>query len=121
MSNNPSKPFSNGTEYEFFQYNFCERCRNMVLRDDGFPAFPERGGCPILDATENARYNIELFPNEQIRELRDKEDRIIAWHYCTKFSNADNDIMEKYFMMMKKALEKKDGEAPAVIEVKDGE
>ena len=110
MSNKPSKPFSNGTEYEIFQYNFCERCRNFVLRDDGFPAFPERGGCPILDAMENARYNIELFPSEQIRELRDKEDHIIAWHYCIRFSNADNDIMEKYFSLMKRAIEKKEGE-----------
>ena len=58
MSILPSKPFSNGTEYEAFKYNFCERCRKHKLRDDGFPAFTEDGGCPIEDDIKNTRFNI---------------------------------------------------------------
>ena len=75
MSNLPSKPFSNGTEYEVFKYNFCEDCIKHKLREDGFPAFPEDGGCPIEDAMENARFDISQFPSEYIRELTDANDR----------------------------------------------
>lgn len=36
-----SEPFSSGTEYEVFLYNWCERCVHCKLRDDGFPEFPQ--------------------------------------------------------------------------------
>ena len=110
MSNKPASVFSNGTEYEVFLYNFCERCRNYKLREsDGFPEFPENGGCKVLDAMENARFDTSLFPSEWIRELRDADDKIIAWHYCTRFSNPDyENVMVPYFTMMKKALAKKE-------------
>jgi hypothetical protein len=109
MSNGRSMPFSNGTEYEVFLYNFCERCRNNKLREDGFPEFPEKGGCPIRDAMENARFDIGQFPVEWVRELRDATDNhVIAWHYCIRFSNPDWDVMESYFTMMKNALIKRE-------------
>ena len=109
MSNSRSMPFSNGTEYEMFLYNYCERCRNNKLRDDGFAEFPDKGGCPILDAIENARFDVRYFPNEWIRELRDATDHhVIAWHYCIRFSNKSWKIMQPYFTMMKDALVKKE-------------
>ena len=104
MSNLQSKPFSNGTEYEVFKYNFCEDCRNHVVREDGFPAFPEDGGCPIEDAMENARFDISQFPSEFIRELRDeKDDSVIAWHCCNRFDCIDTNRQEKYLNMMNRA------------------
>lgn len=107
MSNNPSKPFSSGTEYEVFIYNFCERCRGYKEREnDGFPEFPEKGGCLIRDAMENARFDISKFPSEWVRELRSaKDNSILAWHYCTRFSNADyENVMVPYFELMRDAL-----------------
>lgn len=106
MSSLPSKPFSNGTEYEVFKYNFCEDCRKHVVREDGFPAFPEDGGCPIEDAMENARFDISQFPSKDVRELRDaKDDSVIAWHCCMKFECIDADRQEKYLNMIKREKE----------------
>lgn len=107
MSNLPSKPFSSGTEYEIFKYNFCEICRKHKVRKDGFPAFPEDGGCPVEDAMENARFDISLFPSENIRELRDaKDNTVIAWHYCNRFHAFDEKKQFSYFDLMKRALVK---------------
>lgn len=108
MSDLPSKPFSNGTEYEIFKYNFCERCQNHKVREeDGFPAFPEDGGCAIEDAMENARFDRMLFPSENVRELMDTSDgTVIAWHYCNRFFCTDEKAQEAYFDLMKRALAK---------------
>ena len=104
MSNLPSKPFSSGTEYEVFKYNFCEDCRKHVVREDGLPAFVEDGGCPIEDAMENARFDITKFPHDDIRELRDaKDDSVIAWHCCNRFDCTDSNRQEKYLNMMNRA------------------
>lgn len=104
--NKPSKPFSNGTEYEDFRYQFCERCLHYVMRKDGFPELPENGGCRILDAMENARFDIKQFPSEWVRELTSaNDDSPIAWHYCIRFSHNDYDgVMVPYFNLMKNAL-----------------
>lgn len=112
--NKKSKPFSSGTEYEIFLYTFCERCRLYKLRKDGFPEFPENGGCPILDKMENARFDVSEFPSEFIRELTDaKTGNIIAWHYCNRFDAEDEETQFKHFDLLKKALFEngdKDGE-----------
>lgn len=112
MSNSPSNPFSSGTEYEVFKYNFCERCKEHKLNEDGFPAFPEKGGCSIEDAMENARFDISVFPSENIRELRDaNDDSIICWHYCNRFHSEDKKTQFEYFDLMKRAICKdKNGE-----------
>lgn len=105
MSNLPSKQFSSGTEYEVFKYNFCERCKEHKLNEDGFPAFPEEGGCPIEDAMENARFDISKYPSENIRELRDaNDDSIICWHYCNRFHASEEEMQLAYFDLMKRAL-----------------
>ena len=103
--NKKGKPFSSGTEYEVFLYNYCEKCRSYKLRDDGFPEFPDKGGCQILDAMENARFDISQFPSEHIRELTDaKDNSIIAWHYCDRFDAEKDDVQNMYFEKMKRAL-----------------
>jgi len=111
MSNGPSTPFSNGTEYEVFLDNFCYRCMNYKEREnDGFPEFPEKGGCPILDAMENARFDESLFPSHWVRYLRDAtDDHVIAWHYCIRFNHKDyENVMVPYFTLMKNAILKRD-------------
>ena len=103
--NMASMPFSSGSEYEIFKYNFCERCRKHKEREDGFPAFPEDGGCPIEDAMENARFDISLFPSESIRKLTSANDNsVIAWHYCIEFHAFSEDVQNSYLNLMKKAL-----------------
>lgn len=83
----PSTPFSNGTEYELFVEYFCENCKAYKLREaDGFPEFPEFGGCPILDKMERAYFDSSFFPENDIVEIRDAEtNKIISWHSCKKF------------------------------------
>lgn len=104
--NKPSTPFSNGTEYEWFKEQYCEKCLHYKERDDGFPEFPENGGCPILDAMENARFDMKQFPSEWVRVLTSANDGSpISWHYCIRFNNDDYDgVMVPYFNKMKKAL-----------------
>ena len=82
-----SKPFSSGTEYEVFLYNWCENCNHYKVRDDGFPEFPEQGGCPVLDAMENARFNIDEFPKKDVVEEIDDDGNVVRWHYCTRFES----------------------------------
>ena len=106
MANNPSLPFSNGSEYEDFKYQFCERCTKYKEREDGFPEFPENGGCQILDDLEYARFDIKRWPSTKLRELTNaKTGNPIAWHYCIGFENADYEgVMVPYFTLMSKAL-----------------
>ena len=107
MSDLPSKPFSSGTEYEVFRYKFCEYCKNHVVGEDGFPAFPEEGGCPIEDAMEYARFDISKFPSEDIRELKDEKDgSVIAWHCCNRIDCLDTKMKEKYLNMIERAKER---------------
>ena len=85
MKYRESKPFENDTEYVCFVYNWCEKCKHYKLRDDGFPEFPENGGCPVLDAMENARFNIEEFPKKDIvEEIYDGGD-VVRCHVCRRF------------------------------------
>lgn len=81
MKYRESKPFSSGTEYEVFLYNWCEKCKHYKLRDDGFPEFPEQGGCPVLDAM----FNSEEFPKKDIvEELYDDRD-VVSRRICKRF------------------------------------
>lgn len=58
---NKSKSFSSGMEYAIFLYNWCYNCAHYKEREPGFPEFPKRGGCPILDAMERARFYLYYF------------------------------------------------------------
>lgn len=64
MTIEPSTRFSSGTEYEIFLYNFCQRCsKGKTREDDGFPEFPENGGCPIWDAMEYQPFSCSICQN----------------------------------------------------------
>ena len=86
MKYRESKPFSSGTEYADFLYFWCKTCKYYKVRDDGFPEFPENGGCPILDAMENARFDLSKFPVKEIIEERDEDGNVMYWHKCTRFN-----------------------------------
>lgn len=110
VSKVPSTPFSNGTEFEVFKQNWCYRCRAHKERPDGFPEFPENGGCPIEDATENARFDISKFPSDMLLTLRDATtDKPICWHYCLRFDSPNEDVQFRYFDMLKRAMFKEKG------------
>jgi hypothetical protein len=64
----PSRPFSNGTEYEIFLSTFCDRCRRFRLGGDGFPA---RSSCKIEKAMHNARFDLAPWPGNDIVETVD--------------------------------------------------
>lgn len=87
MKYREGKPFSSGTEYEVFLYNWCENCNHYKLRDDGFPEFPEQGGCPVLDAMENARFNIDEFPKKDVVEEVDDAGNVVRRHVCERFES----------------------------------
>ena len=113
----PGLPFSNGSEYEDFKYQFCERCQNYREREGGFPEMPDKGGCLILDAMERYRYRTKGFPSEWVVELYSADDGSpIAWHACRQFHSSEKDtekqwkLMEAYFTLFKKALVKSGGE-----------
>lgn len=86
MEHRKSMPFSSGTEYEIFKDNWCYKCKHYKEReDDGFPEFPENGGCRILDYMENARFDIRYWPNKKIVEERDEDGNVLYWHKCISF------------------------------------
>lgn len=87
-----SKPFSSGMEYGVFLDNWCYECEHYKEReDDGFPEFPENGGCRILDCMENARFDIRYWPNKKIVEEHDEDGNVIYWHKCISFTRRKTD------------------------------
>ena len=95
MNIKPSKPFSSGTEFEIFLENFCYRCKKHKVREDGFCAYVDQGGCNIENAMEDARFDISLFPRNDIVMLEENGE-VLRWNICTKFESDDFDLMEKY-------------------------
>lgn len=95
MKIEPASPFSNGMSYEYFEGKFCYRCKKGKLREDGFPEFPEHGGCPIWDAMEFARFG-EPFPSDKIVRLRGADGKVKVWEICTEFETGDKKRMEAY-------------------------
>ena len=91
----PSSPFSNGTEYEIFLDNFCYRCKHGKINENGFAEYPEKGGCKIWDAMENARFDLSLFPGDDIVQL-EKDGYYPIWHVCKSFESDDAQITEQY-------------------------
>lgn len=88
MKYKAAKIFSSGTEYEMFKYNYCENgCVHHVERGDGFPELLEKGGCPIEDRLECARFAIEVFP-DVLLEVWDGE-RCIKWHHCPFYTKKE--------------------------------
>ena len=89
MEYRKSMPFSSGTEYETFKDNWCYNCIHYKEReDDGFPEFPENGGCRILDFMERARFDIMYWPNKKIVEEWDG-GKIRRFHKCLNFEEVN--------------------------------
>lgn len=91
----PSKPFSNGTEYEIFLENFCFRCKHGKINEDGYAEYPENGGCKTWDAMENARFDIDLFPCDDVVMIKE-EGKMPLWNVCKHFESIDDDLMKAY-------------------------
>lgn len=91
-----SKPFSNGTECQFFTENFCDRCKKGLRHDDMFPEYPENGGCSIWDAMERARFDESVFPSSDIVQLTETDGTVQYYHVCKQFLSDDADVMDAY-------------------------
>lgn len=91
MKYSESKPFSSGMDYEIFLDNWCYECVHYKARIDGFPEFPENGGCPVLDAMEYAKFDLSEFPSKDIIEERDEDGNVMYSHKCTKFKRRKTD------------------------------
>ena len=91
----PSKPFSNGTEYEVFMYNFCHRCKHGIINEEGFAEYPEKGGCKIWDAMENARFDTSLFPCNDVVQL-ERNGEVERWNVCKHFETDNTAVMGSY-------------------------
>lgn len=68
--------FSNGTEYEIFQYNFCDKCSKFVYWEE---ATDDNPVCPIEEAMAQACFDETKFPHEFIQE--DEQ----GYKHCTEF------------------------------------
>jgi hypothetical protein len=108
----PSTPFSNSTEYAVFMDNFCCRCEKGVLSDDGFPEFPEKGGCQIWDALERAMFDPQCFPSKEIVRLLDADGSVKYWNVCKHFTTKDEALMDAYRNLFdaEAALDKQKGD-----------
>lgn len=91
----PSKPFSSGTEYEIFMDSFCNRCKHGKINANGFPEYPENGGCKIWDAIECARFDKSLFPASDLPQI-EADGKVKYWHICKGFETDDQDLMNAY-------------------------
>ena len=89
MKEIPSKPFSSGTEYEFFLETHCYQCKKYKENEHGFPKYPESGGCIILDAMECARFDTDKFPSDKIVRVFDDDENVIEWHKCLEFESEE--------------------------------
>lgn len=80
-----AKPFSNGTEYEIFRYNYCDNCKYHKDGEFGLSDYVENGACPIESRIEDARFDIEQFPNVLLEVWFD-EKQCMNYHHCPFFT-----------------------------------
>ncbi len=81
----PSKPFSNGTEYEVFLDNFCCRCTKYKTDKNNKTEW-----CPTAYALECARWDENKWPSEKLIRFAG------YYHLCLGFQNGDADLMKRY-------------------------
>lgn len=74
----PSKPFSNGTEYEVFNELRCCNCKHYVDWEKGKP-------CPIEDAISKAYIDPKFFPKKEIVDEYDDNGKCVDKYICLKF------------------------------------
>lgn len=94
----PSSCFPNGMSYEFFLESFCYRCKKGKINSDGYAESPENGGCEIWDAMENARFDRELYPCNDVVQI-EKNGEVMYWNVCKHFESSDKQLMKQYKML----------------------
>ena len=73
---NPSKPFSNGSEYMLFNESFCCECAKYKVDDDGMPL---TGNCKIEEAFSVYQLTESGWPERDIVQDGDMK------HICLRF------------------------------------
>ena len=86
----PSKPFPNGSTYEFFDHNFCSRCKKRKLYPDGMPMLDN---CRIETAINEASLDRGKWPGNDIVHINGYS------YICREFENDDLELMRKYSEM----------------------
>jgi len=81
----------------------CDRCRHYKERDDGFPELIEKGGCPIRDKVEYARFGMP-FPSDCFADLFQPDGKVIAFNVCRLFWAKNEYEQFQYFQMFKDAI-----------------
>lgn len=83
----PSKPFPNGSSYQFWHGAFCERCKKYLVGDDGW-TLP--GNCKTERAIGAAEFNPDRWPKDDIVETSN------GTRVCLHFESDNPEIMRKY-------------------------
>lgn len=82
-----SRPFETNAEYVRFVNNWCKNCTRFKLHNGLFPEYPADGGCPVLDAIEIAKINVDWFPEKDIiEEVYDNVD-VVSRRICKRFES----------------------------------
>ena len=82
-----SKPFPNGSTFEYFNGAFCCRCRKYRLDDEGMP-LPDN--CEIENAIARAQFDVRHWPKDEIVRVGD------MYHICLHFESDDTEMMKHY-------------------------
>ena len=87
----PSRPFPNGSTFEFFNEVFCCRCTKLKLDDDGMPL---EDNCEIENAIAEAQFDEKAWPENDIVEVNGH------YHVCRHFHSEDESLMYKFREIM---------------------
>ena len=85
MEAKPSKPFSNGSEYEYFYGAFCERCKKAPLESNGIG-----GDCKLENAL--AIGSTDNWPAEAVDIVQISGHS----HVCINYESDDAELMNQY-------------------------
>jgi hypothetical protein len=94
VNHKPTKPFPNGSTYEYFNGAFCCRCSKLKLDDAGMPL---SDNCPIENAL--AIGLDDCWPSNEIVEVPGAD------YYCLHFKSEEPLIMEQYHDLAKEGTE----------------
>lgn len=83
-----AKPFSNGSEAEYFDETFCQRCAKRRHTPDGLPA---HRNCKTESAIGEAYIDTERWPKDG-NLVEDQFHRVV----CLNFFSDDPEVMEAY-------------------------
>lgn len=84
-----ARPFSNGSEADFFEENFCMRC--VKCKPDQLSMTPSARSCPTYRATVRAYIDTKFWPKDGCIMEDPKGRRVCVDFYCS-----DPEVMEAY-------------------------